>query len=114
MFNIQRLIDVGSEAVLPNYIITDVRFPNEADAVKQRKGINIRLQRNSDLDNNDTHISESALDFYKFDYVVDNNGTIEELIDSRDYRIIMNYQYLVDWAATYNYQGRAQKQRRLF
>ena len=40
--------------------------------------------------------------------------TIEELVDSRDYRIIMNYQYLVDWAATYNYQGRAQKQRRLF
>ena len=40
--------------------------------------------------------------------------TIEELVDSRDYKIIMNYQYLVDWAATYNYQGRAQKQRRLF
>lgn len=65
---------------LPNWIITDTRFPNEADAVKSRGGINIRLQRNSDLDNNDIHVSETALDFYKFDYVVDNNGTIEDLI----------------------------------
>ena len=78
---IQRWIDAGSEAVLHNWIITDTRFPNEADAVKSRGGINIRLQCNSDLDNNDTHISETALDFYKFDYVVNNNGTIEELIE---------------------------------
>lgn len=65
----------------PNWLITDVRFPNEADAIKQRKGINIRLQRggDSDIDNN-VHESETALDLYKFDYVVCNHGTIEELI----------------------------------
>lgn len=72
--------DNYNNEVYPNWIITDTRFPNEADAVKSRGGINIRLQRNNDLDNNDTHISETALDFYKFDYVVDNNGTIEDLI----------------------------------
>lgn len=63
------------------WIITDVRFPNEADAIKQRKGINIRLQRNSDIEQVNEHLSETALDLYQFDYVINNNGTIEELIE---------------------------------
>lgn len=40
--------------------------------------------------------------------------TIEELVDSQTYKLMLNYYYLANWAATYNYQGRAQKQRRLF
>lgn len=77
---IQRWIDAGSEAVLPNYIITDVRFPNEADAIKQRKGINIRIEKESDKDLENEHLSETALDDYSFDYVV-QHGTIENLIE---------------------------------
>lgn len=88
-----------SQTKNPDWIITDTRFPNEADAVKQRGGINIRLIRNlkkctcsNDLEYSNCnkncerhrieteHVSETALDFYKFDYVVDNNGTIEDLI----------------------------------
>ena len=96
---IQRWIDVGSKAILPNWIITDTRFPNEADAVKSRGGINIRLIRNlkkctclNDLEYSNCnkncerhrieteHESETALDNYTFDYIIDNNGTIEDLI----------------------------------
>lgn len=65
----------------PNWIITDTRFPNEADAVKSRGGINIRLKRiETDLRTINQHESETALDDYSFDYVIDNNGTIEDLI----------------------------------
>ena len=40
--------------------------------------------------------------------------TIEELIASKDYRIMVNFQYLSDWVKTYRYKPRPQKQRRLF
>jgi len=71
-----------NEDAYPNWIITDVRFPNEAKAITDRNGINIRLQRGGDYDiDNNVHESETALDLYKFDYVINNNGTIEELIE---------------------------------
>lgn len=86
----------GNETVVyePAWIITDVRFPNELKAIKDRKGIVIRINRiqtkivnSKDLTDNltaksyfDQHPSETALDNATFDYTIDNNGTIEELI----------------------------------
>ena len=111
---------------ISNWIITDVRFPNEAKAIKDRGGIVIRVDRNSwkpksgdtikikvfsnwsvvtythtDDEGNhygvgtdgykyksslikehkEEHPSETALDDYEFDYVIDNNGSIEELVE---------------------------------
>ena len=69
----------------PNWIITDVRFPNELEAIKKHNGLTIRINRDSVLRtgkvfDTDNHESETALDNYQgFDYVIDNNGTIEEL-----------------------------------
>lgn len=63
-----------------SYIITDVRFINEAEAVKNRLNATlIRVNRDSvKMD----HSSETELDNYdRFDIVIDNNGTIEELIN---------------------------------
>ena len=63
-----------------DWIVTDVRFENEAEAIRKNGGILIRLNRNTGF--NDQHSSETALDNYKnFDLVIDNNGTIDELID---------------------------------
>ena len=63
-----------------NWVITDVRFPNEAWAIKDRGGKLIRVERNTNLI--DHHISETALDdFTQWDRVIDNNGTLEELKD---------------------------------
>jgi hypothetical protein len=67
-----------------NWIITDVRFPNEAKAIKDRGGIVIRVDRlKSELSlfNASQHESETALDDYEFDYVIDNDGSIEELVE---------------------------------
>ena len=84
-FNLQR------KCVYPNFIITDTRFENELEAVKKRGGITIRVNRsfNHKMGSKETgtinltpeHESETALDNAEFDYVIDNNGTISELID---------------------------------
>ena len=68
-----------------NWIITDVRFPNELEAIKKHNGITIRInrglvERTGKMIQGPEHISETALDDAKFDYVIENNGTIEELI----------------------------------
>ena len=67
----------------PNWIITDVRFPNELEAIKNRGGINIRVNRDTGTRaiNINPHSSETALDDARFDYIIDNNGSIEELIE---------------------------------
>lgn len=80
----------------PNWIITDLRFPNEMKAVEDRGGVTIRVNRNfhMDLPNGihvetirqgslaemEEHPSETALDSAKFKYTIKNDGSIEDLI----------------------------------
>jgi hypothetical protein len=65
---------------MPNWIITDTRFPNEADAIREKDGVLIRVERPGVKPIND-HPSEIGLDHYKFDHVIKNNGSIQELAD---------------------------------
>jgi len=76
----------------PNWIITDTRFPNELKAVKDCEGITIRINRAStemlQLKSRHghamigtLHASETSLDNAEFDYIVNNDGTIEELTE---------------------------------
>ena len=86
-------LDWEPRFIYPNFIITDTRFENELKAVKDREGITIRVNRNPgykwidkqewDLHSKGIvpHESETALDDSTFDYEIDNNGTIPELID---------------------------------
>jgi hypothetical protein len=81
-----------------NWIITDMRFPNELEAVVERKGITIRVVRPkiesvvdkmrpySDLVHYGIpmpveHPSETALDDAKFHYEIINDGSIKDLIE---------------------------------
>lgn len=60
------------------WVITDVRFPNEAEAIKNKGGILIRINR-PELANDDKHDSETSLDDYQdWDYVITNDGTLDE------------------------------------
>lgn len=69
------------DSSFPNWIITDVRFPNEAQAIKDRGGIMIRIERPGvESHCGGQHPSETALDNYNFDYVIENEGSIDELI----------------------------------
>ena len=63
-----------------NVIITDVRFPNELEAVKSRGGITIRVNRPQLISKDFEHESETSLDNAKFDYIIENDGTLLELI----------------------------------
>ena len=80
--------------VFPNFIITDMRFPNEMEAVKKRGGITIRVNRPCNIcggsgyhkmscpvSKSGEHESETILDSAAFDYVVDNNSDIQSLIE---------------------------------
>jgi hypothetical protein len=115
--------------VHPKWLISDVRFPNEAKAIKDKDGIVIRINRplykytydcqtvglktvwlhhwvsmkdpanfmsfNSEVYSKEDsykelmkvhneefpqHESETALDDYEFDYIIDNSGTVDELV----------------------------------
>lgn len=66
------------------WVITDVRFPNEFKAIKEKGGIVIRVNRpghgNSMKELAEAHPSEIALDGHDFDYVIENDGNLEKLI----------------------------------
>jgi len=81
----------------PNWIISDLRFPNEYDAIKKKDGFCIKVVRPRlltpkftskdglvsvqyiEMDMAKQHISEYALDNHTFDYTLDNSGDIDDL-----------------------------------
>ena len=97
-YRIEGQIDKGktySESDYPNWIITDMRFPNELNAIKNH-GITIRVQRPCPecgminavgthfavcSQQRSLHPSETELDHATFDYLIENNGTLEDLIE---------------------------------
>lgn len=59
-------------------IITDVRFPNEGDAIKETGGFVVRLTSKIA---EDAHMSENELDDYIFDETINNNDrSLENLV----------------------------------
>ena len=98
-YHINGTIDAGKtycEKDLPNWIITDVRFPNEVKAIERCGGLVIRLEREilpveqlpknkqemDELNAKLNHPSETSLDNYKFQHVIQNDGTIDDLYNN--------------------------------
>jgi hypothetical protein len=63
----------------PNWIITDTRFPNEAQAIKDKGGIIIRIDRPGIVPINN-HPSEIGLDGWNFDYKIANVSDVVSLM----------------------------------
>lgn len=61
-----------------HYVFTDVRFKNEASAIKAMGGELWRIEREGTGPAND-HISELGLDNYKFDRMLYNNSSLASL-----------------------------------
>lgn len=61
-----------------NVVFTDVRFFNEAYAIKNMGGEVWRINREGVGAVNE-HVSEHSLDNWKFDRVINNNGTLNDL-----------------------------------
>lgn len=94
-FWVKELIKSVKESEEDINIITDVRFPNEIESLMDDPELDvttIRINRDMDRDSSiNEHPSETALDDYThFDFIVDNNGTLEDLWNAMDtiYNII--------------------------
>jgi dephospho-CoA kinase len=78
---------IDSSNNYPNWIITDTRFINEINAVSERNGIKIKIERDLFLrkgyvipNESDLHSSETSLDMYtNWDYIIYNNGDFDDL-----------------------------------
>lgn len=66
------------------FIITDVRFENEADFIRKNNGIVIHVKRNS-IEKVREHESENGIQILDNDIVIDNNGTVEELFEKAEH-----------------------------
>jgi len=67
-----------------NWVITDMRFENEANWVKRMGGTTIRVDRElelrGDIGRDPNHVSETALDDYTdWDWIIDNNDSLAQL-----------------------------------
>jgi hypothetical protein len=61
-----------------SFVVTDVRFPNEMDAIRALGGEIWRIDRPGTGPVN-AHVSESALDGVEFDEIILNDSTIDHL-----------------------------------
>lgn len=61
-------------------VITDCRFENEAERVRKLGGVVWHIQR-GDTKVVNSHVSEMGIQFQPGDKIIDNNGTIQDLVD---------------------------------
>lgn len=59
-----------------NVIVSDVRFPNEAQLIRDMGGVIVKIQR-SGVKNGDTHISETLIDNIEEDSMIRNDFSLE-------------------------------------
>ena len=63
-----------------DYVITDVRFNNEAQAIKEWGGHIWRVERPG-INPVNNHVSESELNVWNFDEMIYNAGTLKDLTE---------------------------------
>lgn len=70
--------EIINDYTYENFVITDVRYPNEADFIRDRGGEIWRITR-SDINAINSHSSEHAMDNYDFDRFISNDSDIANL-----------------------------------
>ncbi len=70
--------EINWDEEYPNWIISDIRFLNEAKSIKDRNGIIVKVVRTINKKEN-SHSSETELSSIHCDCVIYNETTIEEL-----------------------------------
>ena len=90
----RELAKINRKTGQDRFVVTDVRFKNEARRIKEAGGVMIRITRPDEIVD-DTHASETDLDTYEFDYVVDSvlgdlnalYGTVDEIVVKESMRV---------------------------
>lgn len=62
-----------------NFVITDVRYPNEAKELREYDDAQIWRIKRTGVEPVNTHASETAMDGERVDQIFLNNGTLEDL-----------------------------------
>jgi hypothetical protein len=77
---------IANDSTHDVFLIGDVRFPNEFEAIRELGGFNVYLTRMPEdvEDSSNQHASEIALEGYldQFDYHLQNEGTLGETCES--------------------------------
>lgn len=75
---VRRLARMVDASTAPNFVISDVRFPNEADAIHGMGGIIVNVER-TEIVGADEHVSEAGLAPEYVDLTFQNRGTLVEM-----------------------------------
>ncbi len=67
------------EQIFPNWIITDLRFNNEYERLRELNTIFINVKRKDNPHTQINHSSENELEDQKFDCTIINNSTLDDL-----------------------------------
>lgn len=79
---IKLLVSRAESSGVDVVLVPDMRFPDELGAIKALGGVTIDVTRDIDRSGPEhQHISETALDGYTFDHVIQNNGSLQDLGD---------------------------------
>lgn len=63
------------------WIVSDIRFPNEADYIRNKGGIIIDIRREISYSTVDySHLTETAMREYEYDYIIENRGSLDDLL----------------------------------
>lgn len=95
-FKMVEKIHNGKMSNGPHVVIPDVRFPNEAKAIKEAGGYLVRIDRpeedRGDTGRDPNHPSEVALaDFRGWDFKIDNSYTLKTLYKNVDRMLVTIY-----------------------
>lgn len=71
-------LNLAKKALTGKDVISDIRFSNEAEFIRDNGGVVVNLARSS-AETVNQHVSEVGLCSEYYDYYIDNNGTIEDL-----------------------------------
>ncbi|MEQ8308098.1 MAG: hypothetical protein RIA09_16305 [Hoeflea sp.] len=76
---VNALVNKVEQGDYENVVITDLRFPNESDAITKLGGASYRLQRDIEGNEFSQHESEKYVTSLPVKAIIDNNGTIDDL-----------------------------------
>lgn len=80
---VRRQILAGEQAGQINFVITDVRFPNEFEMLEDLGALLVKVTRN-DRPPVSQHVSEYALTDWPWHKTLENSGTLDELFQKLD------------------------------
>jgi hypothetical protein len=79
-FWIKRWRMVYDNSPFDNFVVTDVRFDNEASMIRELGGTVVHVFR-ADTRNNDPHLSAQGVPYLAGDHVIENYGDIKALYE---------------------------------